>query len=330
MSVGLTLMTGFVAWAFLPFTWSYAPLWLAYIFVCGTIATGVWVVAHECGHRAFCEGTKLQDTIGFVLHTSLLVPYFSWQRSHALHHAKTNHLTEGETHVPKADGTDRALRATRAGRRIGRAPRALVAIASRLGVGWPMYLLIGATGGPSRGLTNHFWPRAPFSKSLFPGKWPRKVLISAAGVLSMHILLLWLSFGVSSIWFVMALYGGPLLVVNAWVVAYTWMQHTDTNVPHYDEDEWSFVRGAFCTVDRPYGTVADFLHHRIGSTHVAHHLDPKIPHYRAKEATDAIAAAYPELYRFDDTPAVKALWRIARDCHVVTKTSDGWRFDVNL
>ena len=29
------------------------------------------------------------------------VPYFSWQRSHAVHHAKTNHMTEGETHVPR-------------------------------------------------------------------------------------------------------------------------------------------------------------------------------------------------------------------------------------
>jgi len=28
------------------------------------------------------------------------VPYFSWQRSHALHHANTNHISDGETHVP--------------------------------------------------------------------------------------------------------------------------------------------------------------------------------------------------------------------------------------
>ena len=28
------------------------------------------------------------------------MPYFSWQRSHAVHHNRTNHITEGETHVP--------------------------------------------------------------------------------------------------------------------------------------------------------------------------------------------------------------------------------------
>ena len=30
----------------------------------------------------------------------LLVPYYSWQYSHAKHHAKTNHLMDGETHNP--------------------------------------------------------------------------------------------------------------------------------------------------------------------------------------------------------------------------------------
>jgi fatty acid desaturase len=39
-------------------------------------------------------GLGLQDTVGYILHSLLLVPYFSWQRSHAVHHSKTNHLTE--------------------------------------------------------------------------------------------------------------------------------------------------------------------------------------------------------------------------------------------
>lgn len=40
----------------------------------------------------------LRDTLG---QSALLVPYFSWQRSHAVHHANTNHMELGETHVPE-------------------------------------------------------------------------------------------------------------------------------------------------------------------------------------------------------------------------------------
>ena len=53
------------------------PLWIAYAVVTGTVAMGLWVLAHECGHGAFSDVRWLQDTVGFVLHSFLLVPYFS-------------------------------------------------------------------------------------------------------------------------------------------------------------------------------------------------------------------------------------------------------------
>ena len=84
----------------LPMRWAASPLWLAWAAVTGTVWTGMWVVAHECGHGAFSDNRKLQDAVGYVLHSVLLVPYFSWQRSHAVHHQHTNHITKGETHVP--------------------------------------------------------------------------------------------------------------------------------------------------------------------------------------------------------------------------------------
>ena len=81
---------------------AFLPAWIAYAFVAGTCATGCWVVAHECGHGAFSDDKVIQDVVGHALHSLLLVPYFSWQRSHAVHHSRTNHVLEGETHVPRA------------------------------------------------------------------------------------------------------------------------------------------------------------------------------------------------------------------------------------
>ena len=325
MSVVLTVGVGLLAWRFIPLTLQWTPVWLAYAYVNGTIATGIWVVAHECGHRGFSEGTKAQDTLGYILHSALLVPYFSWQRSHAIHHGKTNHLIEGETHVPKRITTPRGRRTLRTRKRIGRRTHGVFTVASRLSVGWPSYLLIGATGGEERGVTNHFWPSRPFSQALFPDRWKTKVKWSSVGVLVMLALLVWWAIA-GSPFQVLALYVGPYLVTNGWLVTYTWLQHTDADVPHYGEDDWSFVRGAFCSVDRPYGPIVDFLHHRIGTTHVAHHLDAKIPHYNARQATVAIREAFPQLYRFNPTPIRWALWEVANHCHVVAETDDGWQF----
>lgn len=329
MSVALTTITGLLAWQFLPLQWAWTPAWVLYAYVNGTFAIGVWVIAHECGHRAFAQTPKIQDAIGYVLHSALLVPYFSWQRSHAIHHGKTNHVIEGETHVPKRLTTRSGVRALSARRRMGVTTHGVLTVAARLGFGWPMYLLVGTTGGSERGVTNHFWPSRPFSQALFPDRWKKKVKWSSVGVVAVLALLSWWAIA-GSFWQMTALYLGPYLIVNGWLVTYTWLQHTDTDVPHYDDDEWSFVRGAFCSVDRPYGPIVDFLHHRIGTTHVAHHLDAKIPHYNAALATEAIREAFPHLYRYNPLPIRKALWQVATRCHVVAETSDGWQFTESL
>jgi omega-6 fatty acid desaturase (delta-12 desaturase) len=93
-------------------------------------------------------------------------------------------------------------------------------------VGWPAYLLIGATGGSDRGMTNHFYPDPLTTpnqpkKELFPGNWKEKVYKSDIGIAAVvGSLIAWaVCHGPAE---VMALYGGPLLVINAWLVLYTW------------------------------------------------------------------------------------------------------------
>jgi omega-6 fatty acid desaturase (delta-12 desaturase) len=324
LSVLATAVPVVLAWQFLPLQWVWLPVWLVYAAVTGTAALGAWVIAHECGHGAFSRHRWINDTVGFVLHSVLLVPYFSWQRSHAVHHAKTNHLTEGETHVPRLRDSDRVEASLRTRDRLGSTTHTTAVLANHLLFGWPAYLLTGVSGGPRRGLTNHFWPFAPFSRMLFPARWATRVLASAAGVgLVVASLVAW-GIAAGSIAPVLAFFVGPYLVCNAWLVTYTWLHHTSPETPHYDDDAWTYVRGAFCSIDRPYGRVLDLFHHHIGSTHAAHHLFSRIPHYRAVEATEAIRAAYPELYRYDPTPIPVALWRAARRCVAVTPSGDGW------
>lgn len=327
-SLSLTLACGFAAYFLLPMSWAWLPAWIGYAIVTGTVATGCWVIAHECGHRAYCRQNWLQDTIGFILHSTLLVPYFSWQRSHALHHARTNHLDDGETFVPIRDNTAAGKAWAKWQGFFGDEAFAIVMMLTRFLVGWPIYLMTGASGGPSRGMTNHFWPAKPFSAAMFPGKWRAKVWLSGLGVIAALGVLGWWAYAAGSIVPVLALYCGPYLVVNFWLVLYTWLQHTDVDVPHFEDDEWSWVLGAFMTIDRPYGFVFDFLHHRIGSTHVAHHIDARIPHYKAKRATEALQNAFPDLYLYDPTPVYKALWRIATKCNVVSKSEIGWKYAV--
>lgn len=301
---------------------------------------GLWVLAHECGHGAFSSNKKLQDAIGYTLHTLFLVPYYSWQRSHAVHHQFTNHMELGETHVPEAlekesEGSyaARASMIERFGEKNGMRVWGAIQAFLHLGIGWPAYLLIGATGGPDRGVTNHYYPE-PLTepkqpkKELFPGNWKAKVYQSDIGIAAMlGALTVWtLCNGLGEM---MALYGGPLIIVNAWLVLYTWLQHTEVDVPHFSSDDHNFLKGALHTIDRPYNKMdpfgaIDFLHHQIGTTHVAHHFDSTIPHYKAQAATDAIKENFPEVYLYEDTPIFEALWRICKGTTAVEQRGEKW------
>jgi len=327
ISTALTVGCGYLAYMNIPMTMAYAPAWLAYAMANGCIATGCWVIAHECGHNAFSDNKFLQDAVGYTLHSLLLVPYFSWQRSHAVHHSKTNHLTEGETHVPYVAGEKKGDSSTARREKLGEGLYGVIRLVVHLFFGWPAYLIGGATGGPVRGKTNHFLPFMgnQDQHKLFPAPWDTKVYWSDVGIAAViGGLVYWAQ--MTSWTQVGLLYFAPYAFVNVWLVLYTWLQHTDTDIPHYDKENWNFIKGALATVDRPYGPILNFLHHGIGRTHVAHHVNSAIPHYNAWKATAALKEAFPEHYLYDPTPIHIAMWRVATKCIAVQQRGDRWVF----
>lgn len=323
-------------------------LWSTYAVVQGTIATGVWVVGHECGHGAFSEFNQLNDVLGYILHTVLLVPYYSWKYSHHKHHQYTNHLTWGETHVPSTLG-EMGSRPMTIRRWIGDDGFAVYEVIAHLVFGWPMYLLTNATGGklnyngdpiadvysdtvpfkpagaiPSPNAASRFW-RVRLRRmnhfigaesDVFPPAIQHLVTLSGLGCLAVVVgLVIWgsvVGWGSVLCWYV-----GPYLVTNMYLVTYTWLQHSHPNIPHYGDDSFTWLRGALSTIDRPYPWIIDELHHGIGTTHVLHHVDFKIPHYNAKEASRHLAAKLGPLYRRDNTGILESLWTACKTAHYV-------------
>ena len=323
MSLGLSALAYGIG-TLIPMQVSAAPLWLLYAVVTGTVAGGCWVLAHECGHRAFHPNPRVEAVVGFVLHSLLLVPYFSWQRSHSVHHANCNHLEAGETHVPPRSDSTSGRFVAKARRQLGDGFYGLASLFTHLILGWPLYLMIGVAGGEEYGSpTSHFTTAAPFRngvRSLFPDSCRRLMVVSNLGLLAMVAALVWacILFSTARVFLV---YGLPYLVINAWLVSYTWLQHTDIDIPHFSSSDWNWAKGALQTVDRPYGPILNLLHHGIGSTHVCHHINPRIPHYNAWRGNALLKQQFPHLVRFDPTPIHLALWRVATKCAVVSKNS---------
>jgi fatty acid desaturase len=326
MSLGLSLLAYGVGTQ-IPLTLNASPVWIVYAVVTGTVAMGCWVIAHECGHNAFHPNRRLETCVGFLLHSVLLVPYFSWVRSHAVHHAHCNHLEGGETHVPPRDSSTSGRITERLKAKLGPKLFGSLSLVNHLLLGWPLYLFLGATGGEDYGSpTSHFWNGKPFAngqRALFPESFRGLMIRSNLGLL---VMLLALGFAAmqTSAARVICVYGLPYLVINFWLATYTWLQHTDITIPHFSNEQWSWTKGALQTVDRPYGPVLNFLHHGIGSTHVCHHVNSRIPHYNAWRGTDLLRRHYPNLVRYDSTPIHQALWRIASRCGAVSRNpTDG-------
>ncbi|TVY83456.1 Delta(12) fatty acid desaturase [Lachnellula suecica] len=330
------LCNKFVTPEYIPSTPVRVALWAVYTSVQGLFATGLWVMAHECGHQSFSPSKILNDTTGWVCHSALLVPYFSWKISHGKHHKATGNMERDMVFVPKT----REDYASRIGKFVHEVhelteetPIATIihSIGQQL-LGWPMYLFGNVTGhnnherqpegrgkGKVNGFTtgvNHFNPASP----LYEAKDAKLILLSDIGLTIVISVLTMLckTYGFTNmlVWYFL-----PYLWVNHWLVAITYLQHTDPTLPHYAAGSWNYVRGAAATIDREFGFIGRTLLHGIIETHVLHHYVSTIPFYHADEATEAIKPVMGRHYRADvrggSLGFLKSMWTSARWCQWV-------------
>ncbi|KAL9713608.1 hypothetical protein Ac2012v2_003219 [Leucoagaricus gongylophorus] len=248
--------------------------WSIYWWFQGLIFTGIWVIGHECGHGAFSDHRIINDIVGFVTHTLLWTPYFSWKISHHRHHRNHASMERDEVYVPKTR-SDLGIPVEN-GQHIdyedyfGDTPvYTLIMLLCQQFLAFPAYLMFNVSGQKTYPRwTNHFNPNS----ILFSKEQRNAVVLSNIGIAAMVCAVNWAStrFGILN---VIKFYGIPWLGVTHWFIMITYLHHTAPDLPHYRGKEWNFQRGAAATVDRNFlGWQGRFFLHDVAHYHVIHHV----------------------------------------------------------
>lgn len=219
----LVYMTSYIK--YVPNIYLRFALWAAYTVVQGMVFTGVWILAHECGHGAFSKSRKLNNVMGLIMHSFLLVPFHSWKITHSAHHKATGNIEKDTAFVPHTReswiqgkfGAKADHESVEFAHLAEDSPISVLwtCIIHQL-LGWPGYLFINITGQkyPEKAhpTQSHFYfgEDSPFWK---PEQLPL-ILLSDVGVLTMIAAL-----------FVAGHLFGSLNMVVLYMIPYLWVNH---------------------------------------------------------------------------------------------------------
>ncbi|MCJ1247729.1 hypothetical protein MMC30_004944 [Trapelia coarctata] len=330
--VGVLMTAAFLYIPKIPLPLLRYAAWAVYGYIQGEQMTGIWVIGHECGHSAFSPSSVLNDMMGFVLHSLLLTPYFSWRSTHRRHHIYANNLAKDHNYVPPQLSTYLSIKGFTAEQLDEMTEDSPIVTFARIVIqqllGFPWYLLTNITSAqgslarkkPSKWFlgNSHFLPNS----SLFRPEEAHLILLSDIGIGSV-LAGMWYASKIVG-WHMLALlYVQPYLWVNHWIVAITYLHHTHPKIPKYEPEAWTFLKGATATVDRNLGFAGKHLMHNIADYHVIHHLFSRIPQYHAEEATRAILPLLGASYHVDkDRSFYGGIWESFTKCQYVVPNDE--------
>lgn len=274
LELGITAIPFVVVWYAMYWAIAQGRMWLYLVLL--PLAVGflvrLFIIQHDCGHRAFLPSQRANDWLGRCLGVLTLTPYAHWKRAHAQHHATSGNLDRrgvGDIDTLTVSEYRDRTRWLRWRYRLYRSPLVMFFIG-------PVYLFLLQNRIPtgfSRAGRQH-WVSALGTDAA----------IASAVVLVSH----WV--GLESFLLVQ----GPIMLLSAsaggWLF---YVQHQYPGTYWSCGNEWDFREAAWhgsSHYDLP--PILRWFTANIGVHHI-HHLCSRVPFYRLPQALESV----PELPR---------------------------------
>lgn len=226
----------------------------------------LFLIQHDCSHRAFFRSAKANDRLGFVLGLVTMTPHQHWRRTHAIHHATAGNLDRrglGAIDTLTVREYAQLTRAKKLAYRLYRNPLVLFGI----------------------GATIQFVVMQRFCSAELRSSRRERASVRATNA------------GIAAILAILAALVGVdrLLLVQAPIIALAssigvwlfYVQHQFEETYWDDAQRWDYIdAGLRGSSHYALPRFLERLTCRIGLHHI-HHLNARIPNYRLRECLDA-------------------------------------------
>ena len=258
------------------------PLLMVLWLLQGWTMMGLFVLGHDCGHRAFSRRKWVNKIIGTLCFSPLSNALHTWTVTHDHHHAHTQRRGE-EVDWAAHLKTQEEFEATTW-------KKDLVV---RLGYALPFGIFFWIITNTMR---RGFLVRRQIGDQRY-AKEKKELMISNVLMLVTLSIIYTSLYAYGGLWAIFKYYGIPGTVTTLSGALVITVQHANRHTLSYTKEAWSPLRGQLVsTFDVRFPRFIEWLCLDI-TIHIPHHIAPSIPWYHLRKAGKAVRSAYPLYYQ---------------------------------